>query len=127
MGRAAMNLPVMAIFALGVLFAQVGAACAHSKLISASPAGDSTVPGTFKQVKLGFAEPIEAAMSYFELLNSGKKRLMRINGKDACAEMICQFPVKALPDGKYRIRYHVLSADGHVVDGDYSFTVKNAQ
>src|SRR4051794_7356267 len=112
---------------LGVVFAQGVPAYAHAKLLSANPVKDSTAPGSFSRVELGFGEAIEPALSYLELLDAQGKRLERIKGNDACTGKTCQFTVKPLADGKYRVRYHVLSSDGHVVDESYTFTVKNAQ
>src|SRR4051812_19382396 len=110
---------MIAAIAAGLAFSWP--ALAHSKLMSASPAEGSTVPGTFKVVKLTFDEAIEPALSYFDVLGPDKKRIIRAKGKAACNGKVCQFAVDKLEDGAYTVHMHVLSDDGHVVETDYSF------
>jgi len=104
-----------------------GEALAHSKLKASIPANGSAVPGDFKEARLDFLEPIEAALSHFDLVDADGKRLMRAEGGTACTGKICKFAVAPLKPGAYRIDYHILSADGHVVEGKIRFTVKAAQ
>jgi len=104
-----------------------GEALAHSKLKSSIPANNAAVPGDFKEARLDFLEPIEAAMSYFTVIGDDEAVPKRIEGADACKDKTCKFAVEPLKAGKYRIDYHVLSADGHVVEGKINFTVKAAQ
>ena len=92
--------------------------------MSASPAKGSTVP-SLKHIELQFNEAIEPAFSYFDLLDSNKRRILRAKGADVCNGKVCQSPVEALKDGTYQVHYHVLSDDGHVVEADYTFTVKS--
>ena len=50
---------------LALAIATAGEALAHSKLKSSIPANNATVAGNFKEARLDFIEPIEAAMSTF--------------------------------------------------------------
>jgi len=104
-----------------------GEALAHSKLKASIPANNSTVAGNLKEARLDFLEPIEAAMSYFTLVDADEAALMRVEGAEVCAAKTCRFAVEPLKPGKYRIDYHILSADGHVVEGKIRFTVKADQ
>jgi len=104
-----------------------GEALAHSKLKVSVPANGATVRSDFKEARLDFLEPIEAALSHFDLVDANGKRLMRAEGAQACTGKICKFAVEPLKPGAYRIDYHILSADGHVVEGKIPFTVKAAQ
>jgi methionine-rich copper-binding protein CopC len=101
-----------------------GAALAHSKLKSSIPANNSTVAGGFKEARLDFLEPIEAAMSYFAVIASDETAILRVERAQACEAKSCRFSVEPLKAGTYRIDYHILSADGHVVEGKIRFTVK---
>ncbi|MFO0994218.1 MAG: copper resistance protein CopC [Hyphomicrobiales bacterium] len=100
---------------------------AHSKLRSSVPANNSTVAGNFGEARLDFLEPIEAALSYFTLVGTDEAKLLRVEGADACEPKTCKFAVESLKAGTYRIDYHVLSADGHVVEGKIHFRVKADQ
>ena len=101
-----------------------GEAWAHSKLKSSVPANNATVPGNFHEARLDFLEPVEAAMSYFTVIGADEATLLRVEGAQACKAKSCRFAVEQLKAGKYRIDYHILSADGHVVEGKIRFTVK---
>lgn len=107
--------------------ATAGEALAHSKLKSSIPANNSTVAGSFKEARLNFLEPIEGAMSYFTIAGADDAVVLRVEGTQACAEKSCRFAVEPLKPGKYHIDYHILSADGHVVEGKIRFTVKADQ
>lgn len=111
---------------IAALSANAGEAVAHSKLKSSLPANGSTVPGNFKEARLDFLEPIEGALSHFDLVDADGKVVVHADGGTACAEKSCKFPVETLAPGAYRIDYHILSADGHVVEGKIRFTVKAA-
>jgi len=104
-----------------------GEALAHSKLKSSIPANNATVTGSFGEARLDFIEPIEAAMSYLTVIGADEATVLRVEGADACKDKTCKFAIEPLKEGKYRIDYHVLSADGHVVEGKIRFTVKAAQ
>jgi len=104
-----------------------GEAHAHSKLKSSVPANGATVSEKFKEARLDFIEPVEAAMSHFELVTSEGKLVLRAEGAKACKAKICRFAVEPLEPGAYRIDYHIFSADGHVVEGKIRFTVKAGQ
>jgi methionine-rich copper-binding protein CopC len=88
------------------------------------PANGAVVPGNFKEARLDFLEPIEAALSHFELLDEAGKVLVRAEGTTACEAKSCRFTVDLLTPGSYRIDYHILSGDGHVIEGKIRFTVK---
>jgi methionine-rich copper-binding protein CopC len=107
--------------------ATAGEGSAHSKLKSSIPANNSTVADNMKEARLDFLEPIEAAMSHFTLVDGDEAVLQRVEGQEACQAKTCRFAVEPLKPGKYRIDYHILSADGHVVEGKIRFTVKAGQ
>lgn len=114
------------LFPLGftLAIATAGEGFAHSKLKSSIPANNSTVAGGFKEARLDFLEPIEGAMSYFTVIAADETAILRIEGAQACEAKTCRFAVEPLKPGKYRIDYHILSGDGHVVEGKIRFTVK---
>jgi methionine-rich copper-binding protein CopC len=117
------------LFPLGftLAIAMAGEGFAHSKLKSSIPANISTVAGTMKEARLDFLEPIEAAMSHFTLVDADEAVLQRVEGQEACQAKTCRFAIEPLKPGTYRIDYHILSADGHVVEGKIRFTVKAGQ
>ncbi|MDE0946673.1 MAG: copper homeostasis periplasmic binding protein CopC [Sphingobium sp.] len=109
-----------------------GAALAHSKLLSSSPAANATVAKPTK-LTLTFSEKFLAPMSGVELVMTGMPGMadhppMPIKGfKTALAAdgktMVVTLP-RALPAGDYDLKWHIVGADQHKMEGGYSFKVK---
>jgi len=109
-----------------------GAALAHSKLLSSSPAANATVAKPTK-LTLTCSEKFLAPMSGVELVMTGMPGMadhapMPIKGfKTSVAPdgktMIVTLP-RALPAGSYELKWHIEGADQHRMEGGYSFKVK---
>ena len=98
-------------------------ALAHAKLKSSSPAASAKVMSGLKEIKLEFSEAIEPSFSKFELNDASGKAVTSMTGDKACAKAKCKFEISPLGPGVYTVKYHVLSSDGHVVDGIFNITV----
>ena len=96
---------------------------AHTKLEKSEPAAGAVVTAAPNQIQLWFNEKLDAAVSKIDLTSpSGKvdlgpphvttdKALMAgISGK--------------LGDGTYTVAWQTAGDDGHLVKGDFTFTVK---
>lgn len=118
--RATAAAAMLSLLALGP-----GAALAHAKLKSASPAANAKVKSGLSEVSLKFNEAVEPALSVVELLDAEGKTLATSSGKPICEKTSCVWHIDPLKPGSYSIRYHVLSQDGHVVEASYNFTVVN--
>ena len=120
-----------AVLALS-LAAAPGAAFAHSKLLSSSPAANATVAKPTKMT-LTFSEKFLGPLSGVELTMTGMPGMadhapMPIKGfKTVVAPdgktMIVTLP-RALPAGSYDVKWHIVGADQHKMEGGYSFKVK---
>lgn len=116
-------------FAVGGAFAIVlsieGATSvfAHSFLIDATPSSKEHVAAPPKMVKLRFGGGVEPPYSKITIETPDGKVLGEGNtgvpGKPR--ELTANAP--ELAPGKYIVRYRVLSSDGHIVEGNYEFTV----
>ncbi len=98
---------------------------AHATLARALPPARSVVRVPPKQVQLWFSEPLEPAYSSFSLW---KDRAQVEAGKatvSADDRRLLAVAVPRLGRGVYVVRYRVLSVDGHIVEGTYSFTVRD--
>lgn len=109
-----------------------GAALAHPKLLAASPAANATVAKPTK-LSLTFSEKLLAPMSNVELVMTSMPGManhapMPIKGFKTSVEgdgktLSVALP-RALPAGTYDLKWHVVAADQHKVEGQHSFTVK---
>jgi methionine-rich copper-binding protein CopC len=105
-----------------VLLAVVSAP-AHSLLLEASPPAGSTLGDAPREVALRFNNRIEKRLSRLRLVDErGQGRDLAV-GADGAADRL-QAPVSDVAPGRYRVEWQVLSTDGHVVSGRYTFTVK---
>lgn len=110
----------------GGLFAAVlmaGSALAHSFLVEATPSSKDHVPTSPETIKLRFGGGVEPKYSKLTVENSDGKVLGE--GSIGTPEKPRELSMKSpeLTPGKYIVRYRVLSVDGHVVEGNYEFTV----
>lgn len=119
-------LPVLAVVLTGLV---TGNAHAHSALVRAEPGSRSTLTESPKVIRLWFNEPVEAAFSKVTVEKADGKALPGVGtpkiAPDDARQLVIQLPI--LAPGAYRVRYHVLSVDGHVVDWGYGFRVVPAK
>ena len=118
------------LIAAAALLALPGVANAHTKLVSSSPAASSSVAKPTK-LTLTFSETFLAPISGVELTMTGMPGMadhapMPIKGFKTTTEgktMTVTLP-RALPAGSYDLKWHVVGADQHKMEGAYSFNVK---
>ena len=98
-------------------------ALAHSFLVEATPSSKDHVVDSPKVVKLRFGGGVEPA--YSKLTIEGPNGKILAEGAIGVPEKDRELSVNApeLSPGKYTVRYRVLSKDGHIVEGNYEFTV----
>ncbi|NBS34657.1 MAG: copper resistance protein CopC [Methylocystaceae bacterium] len=98
-------------------------AFAHSFLVEATPSSKDHVAASPKFVKLRFGGGVEPAYSKLTIEGPDGKTLAE--GAIGVPEKDRELSVNApeLSPGKYTVRYRVLSKDGHIVEGNYEFTV----
>ena len=98
---------------------------AHSSMIEQFPKGNATISDMPLEVKLTFDE---------ELLDLGSGNFVTVkdpNGKEIStgpsvllSSKISRKLTSPTMPGKYSVSYRVVSADGHVVEGTYQFTLR---
>lgn len=105
-------------------------ASAHTKLVSSTPAANSTV-SKVTSVNLQFNEKIVASTLKTELVMTGMPGManhapMPIKGfKTAASGKVLTVTLpRALPAGTYNLKWHAVAADQHRIEGQYAFTVR---
>ena len=122
----------LALFAAPALamLALPGAAFAHPKLVSASPAANTAVAKPTK-LTLTFSENLIGPLSGIELVMTGMPGManhqpMPITGFRTTVTdktVLLTLP-RPLPAGSYQLRWHAAAADQHRAEGSYTFTVR---
>jgi methionine-rich copper-binding protein CopC len=108
-----------------LLLSLTGLAHAHAKLEKSEPASGATLTVTPKHVQLWFNEALDVAVSRVELTSSaGKVELGPVHtmGDKSLMAVISG----KVADGAYTVSWQTAGDDGHVVKGDYTFTLKSA-
>jgi methionine-rich copper-binding protein CopC len=96
---------------------------AHAIILDSSPAADSTVTPDKVPLKLRFNSRIDHARSVLTLIDSDKHQTKLAISPQSGTDTL-EATTDALPPGSYRIRWQVLSVDGHITRGDIPFTVQ---
>lgn len=107
-----------------------GAAMAHPKLVSSSPAAGASVAKP-TEITLNFSETLVGPLSGIELAMTSMPGManhkpMPITGFTARAAgktLKVKLP-RALPAGTYTLNWHAVAADQHRVEGSYDFKVR---
>jgi len=96
---------------------------AHAFLDHASPLVGSTVSAAPREVRLWFTQSLEPQFSAAQVRSSagGVVGTGHVDPGDAKELVI---PVRALPPGKYKVDWKVLSVDTHRTEGSFGFEVK---
>lgn len=100
-------------------------AWAHASLVKSVPAQRAVLQRAPAKIQLWFNERLEARYSSFTLFDAGGKPVetgaVDVDPEDPKSLAAA---VKALPPGNYVVKYRVLSTDGHVVENQFPFTVR---
>jgi methionine-rich copper-binding protein CopC len=96
---------------------------AHAVLTQSTPAAEAVVPGPRVEVELRFNSRVDAARSKLVLVApDGGERRLEILPVDA--PNVLRASAEGLDAGAYRLRWQVLSIDGHITRGDVPFVVE---
>ncbi len=98
-------------------------AWAHAILLHATPAPNATVSGPELKVELKFNSRIDAKRSRVTIVMPDKSTKVLANEEPASADTLSAHGEGFAP-GEYRLKWQVLSSDGHITRGEHPFTVK---
>ena len=100
-------------------------AFAHAALVRSTPTRRATLDKPPARVQLWFNERLEPAFSRLSVWDQGAAQVdlggARVPADDPTALSV---GVPALTPGTYVVRFRVLSLDGHVVEGEFPFTIR---
>ena len=99
----------------------------HAHLVASTPAAGDTLREPPAEIRLVFSEPVEGVMAGIRLVRPDGAILEPVAAADPNDVKAVVAPLPALEAGGYRVMWRVVSADGHVVSGDYAFYVEGAE
>jgi hypothetical protein len=96
----------------------------HALLVRSVPASRASVRQPPTRVELWFNERLEPAFSTASVWSRAGTRVDRQDAAVAADDpRRLAMTLSASDPGRYTVRYRVLSVDGHVVEGSFSFSV----
>ena len=121
---------VFSVTAAAILLATAGAANAHPKLVSATPAANATVAKPAR-LMLRFSEKLLSKFTGADLMMTGMNGMKHAPMKVASTATIGTdgrtlviVPSSPLGAGTYSVAWYVVSSDTHRVTGNHAFAVK---
>lgn len=110
--------------AVGIALAVPAAASAHAVLDSSSPAASTVLADPPREISLTFSENVESSMARIRLFDAGQREVTIGKAQRLGSDpRVVVADVPRLDDGLYVVVWHVVSADGHPVDGAFPFEV----
>jgi methionine-rich copper-binding protein CopC len=116
--------PKTAVGLIAAIFALAGAApaSAHARLVESFASAQPSVSKPPHSIKLLFSGKADAHYSTVSLEREDGTALAAHT--QARAERRLELPAPPLTSGRYRVRYRVLSTDGHITEGQLDFIVE---
>lgn len=96
---------------------------AHTELVSATPAANSTVSAP-KQVTIKFSGALEAKFSKITVTDASGKPVNKEASVVGADSKVMTVGLPVLTPGLYTVHWVAVSIDSHRSQGDYKFTVK---
>lgn len=115
--------PALFIAAAAAVAFAAGPAAAHARLVSATPAPDSTVAAT-RSLTLTFSERTVPAFSGFDVVNAAGDKVAVQNSVAEDGKTLTGTLARPLAAGAYRVDWRIASSDGHRMTGSYTFSVR---
>lgn len=98
---------------------------AHAYLVKSVPAQRAVLYRTPAKIQLWFNERLEPRYSSFTVSQTNGDLLENIKSQvDGVDAKLISAALQPLPPGRYVIKFRVLSVDGHVVQDQFPFTIK---
>lgn len=111
-----------------MLWLAPGPALAHAYLVKASPAQRAALFSLPQRVDLWFNERLEAPFCKLQVFDAAGKAVDKNDMHVAPADpKHLSIGLNPLAPGIYTVKFRVLSVDGHVVNDEFSFTVRGSR
>ncbi len=117
-----LSLGLAVVLVLVSLVTGARSAAAHAQLVSSTPADGSVLQSMPESVSFEFNENINPAFAQVVVMGADQRN-QAIDGVTVEAAVVSAAMPADLPEGHVVARYRVVSADGHPIAGEISFTV----
>lgn len=108
----------------------VAPASAHTSLVSSVPSSGAVLNEVPSEVRIKFNEELllvdDKNPNRIEVINGDSQVVSGISVVEG-PEIFTALDLRAEPSGEYLVKYRVVSADGHPIEGEYQFTVTSPE
>jgi len=126
MKKVSRGVAVLALAGVGLL-GLATPALAHNSLTGSDPVNEASVDVGPKTVELTFDQPVQEGDGLNSVAVTGPDGSHWEAGPAEVDSNVVSTPVRELgPKGTYKIGYRIVSADGHPVSGELTFTLTKA-
>ncbi len=116
------------IYVFCILLVSPATVLPHASLVKSVPARRAQIFKAPAQIQLWFNERLEARFSSLRVIDSSGKRVDLGNVEVSTDDpKRISVGVNPLAPGQYRIGFRVLSVDGHIVEDEFPFTIREPQ
>ncbi|MEF3303574.1 copper resistance CopC/CopD family protein [Paenibacillus sp. GYB003] len=112
-----------AVLLLVCAFAAPTPASAHSVLTKAVPEPNSQLNESPPRIELTFNERLESQLYYIKVFDEIGRALPDLKAALSADQKTMSLDLPKLGNGRYTVTYHVISADGHPVEGTYVLSI----
>lgn len=95
-------------------------AAAHARLLDSTPQDGGTVTKTVTEIRLRFSEPVKQSLTTVRV--TGADGAAHSDGDPVAVDVTVTQAVSALPTGVVKVGWRTVSADGHTIQGSFTFT-----
>jgi copper resistance protein C len=95
---------------------------AHTELLQAVPKPEAVVEKSPEKISLIFSEEVDPAFSGMSLIDDNGNTI-QVDGLSIAGKKMDTSISETLGEGIYRVNWHLLSIDGHRVEGSFTFEV----
>ena len=101
-------------------------ALAHNVLVGSEPASGASVASGPSEVRLDFDAPVQFGANYLTVIGPDGNHWEKTDNATVRGNSVSTAVAPLGPAGAYKIGYRIISADGHPVSGEVSFTLTKA-
>lgn len=101
-------------------------ALAHNVLVGSDPAAGSSVATGPSQVSLTFNAPVRFGANYLTVIGPDGNHWEKTADATVNGDSVTTSVAPLGPAGLYKLGYRIISADGHPVSGEVTFTLTTA-
>ncbi|MBE1284469.1 MAG: copper resistance protein CopC [Rhodobacteraceae bacterium] len=106
---------------IGLISMLATSAFAHSKMETTTPENGATIADVPSMITFSFTDDIR--LTKVNMIHQDAPSVMLDLGEQTHFDRAFALPLQSMGEGTYRIEWRGLGADGHAMQGEFTFTV----